>query len=1107
MSRKTAAYSVAEALNPEASVFVSANAGAGKTSLLTSRVLRLLLHGTPPSRILCITFTNAAAAEMLSRVQAELGKWVMGSDAEVREALAGLMEAIPDDAMLARARSLFAAVLEAPEGIRIQTIHGFCQSLLKRFPIEAGISPHFSVMDGRTEQELLQEARFRLFSRAQQHEELQESLQVMARNMSESGIHSLFGDIIQHKRKFRSLLAQPGGVGAIIDTVEQTLQVPHGATLQSLIDTHFVYDDKMLAQWRQIIGIFQHSDHEKAETIGGWFAAKEQRVRQLDRYIAFFLTQKGEQRARMFKKDVITDQGLIELCKAEQERVWRFHDARKALDAAHNTAHMLHVTEAFLALYESLKQARALMDYDDLILTARDLLQKSKMTQWVLFKLDGGIDCILVDEAQDTSLEQWSIVDALTKEFFSGSGQRETDRSLFVVGDEKQSIYSFQGADPSALGRMQGYFFEAIKSAGKPVYRVALTHSFRSTGEVLTAVDTIFAQPAAREGLMFNDADLAHIPTRLEHPGLVEVWPLIEGADEEISAATKLARNIAEIIHNWIDAGTAQPGDIMILVRNRNTLVDRMVRALKRRGVSVAGHDRMQLNENLAVQDLIALGQCLLLPDDDLTLASILKSPIFNVSEEELFYLAYGRGKKSLWERLSASQRCTSAFALLTELRGKADFISPYALYSWLIDTNGARRRFAGRMGEETYDSIDEFLGQALLYEHSHPPSLQGFLHWLTSSDSEIKRDMEQARDSVRIMTVHGAKGLQAPIVILPDTVEVPKVHDSILWQEGEQALPFWPVSTGKHDAFCASLYDGHKQAMLAEYRRLLYVALTRAEDRLYICGATNKEKISEHSWYHMVRTGLAPLTKEFETGWGKGLRMGTVPARGQQAGRRRAIEPVQPLRTEHDWDFLTKAAPVEPVPSKPLSPSRLSDPEPASASPLSATTVYQRGNLIHKLLQYVPEVAKSERQRVAQQIASGSGHSMSEDVVEKSIRETLAIIDNPKFSFLFGAGSLAEAPVAGCVDVGGKTVAVSGQIDRLFIDEKNVWIIDFKSNREVPERIPAAYLKQMQLYRLLLKRIYPKKAVSCALLWTSVPRFEIIDVALLDEVPSSSYI
>jgi len=1136
---KTASYKAGAAFDPAASVFVSANAGAGKTSLLTNRVLRLLLHGAPPSKILCLTFTNAAAAEMSNRVLKELGVWVMADDATLAKSLSALA-ITPDAPQMARARSLFANVLESPEGVRIQTIHGFCQSLLRRFPIEAGVSPHFTVMDGRTEQELLLEARLRLFNRAQSEDPaLQESIAVIAKMAGEGAFHGLLAEIVQNKRRIRTLFSSKDAVDIAIDRVRALLHVPAGSTLSSLIETHFTYDEAAIAHWRLIVKALTRGEELKtAQGLTDWFAHKDKRKNFVDAYLNLFLTKEGKQRARFCKKATITDTDLLDVIKAEQERAWRFSDAAKALHIATHTAHMLHVAEAFLALYTKLKDAHALMDYDDLILTACALLQKPGIAPWVLYKLDGGIDHILVDEAQDTSPEQWTIIDALTQEFFVGEGRARMERSLFVVGDEKQSIFSFQGADPTGLGRMQRYFAQRIHDAAIPYHRIALTHSYRSTPEVLAAVDAVFSQDAAKDGLTFDNTILTHTATRLEHPGLVEVWPLIRPVEEEgetvVSSTTMLARTLADTIKKWIDGGVmleakgrpVTAGDIMILVRSRTSLVDKLVRALKRRGVPVAGHDRMALGENLAVQDLIALGQLLLLPEDDLTLASVLKSPLCSISEDELFTLAWNRGKQTLWSRLrelsDTHPGYKEAYKLLADLQSRADYISPYELYAHLLDTLGARKRITGRMGEEYSDPLDEFLGQALLYERSHTPSLQGFLHWLNASDSEIKRDMEQSKDMVRIMTVHGAKGLQAPIVIVPDTIEIPKIREGLLWHEEEgRALPFWPVSTARHESFCSSLREEQRNAMMAEYRRLLYVALTRAEDRLIVCGATSKEKINDVCWYQLIRGGLAPVATVFDFDGQEGLRLGSLPIRGRvgvgalsetniaTASINNAPLLTSPLGGE-GLSFLQRPAPIEPTPLQPLVPSRLAGDEPAAASPLLSNDVYQRGTLIHQLLQYLPGVSIDERTQVATRIAASYKTTLPDNIIKECIAEVLAVMDNPEFAFLFGADALAEVPVAGSVLVEGKPVAVSGQIDRLTIGEKEVWIIDFKSNRTPPQTmrsIPPAYIRQMRLYQLLLARIYPEKTIRAALLWTATAAITVLDEAILDEVPASSYI
>jgi len=1105
MPSKSAA-SALKLFDPDMSVFVSANAGAGKTSLLTNRVLSLLLHGVEPAKILCLTFTNAAAAEMTSRILGELGKWVMADEAALRDTLEGVYGKVPDARLMARARSLFATVLEAPEGIRIQTIHGFCQSLLRRFPVEAGISPHFTVMDSRTEQEMLGEARLRLFNNAQASDpDLQSSIRYIAQTASEAAFHALLGEIIQHKRKFLTLFETPGGLPEVVDKLWAVVGVDRRDHANALMETYFSYDAKTQAGLKAIADMLckgEGTDLKTGQALAAWLEEATPRSAQINAYELVFLTQEGAPRKTLYLKKSLTDPELIALMAAEQERVLRYAEARKSAALATQTSHLLTIAEALLAIYDYLKRTHATMDYDDLIFMASRLLAREGIAPWVLFKLDGGIDHILVDEAQDTSPEQWMIIDALTQDFFAGKGRSEAERSLFIVGDEKQSIYSFQGADVKALATMQRYFAGRISDALKQAHTMALTQSYRSTREVLSAVDAVFAQPHAKRGLMFEGGELTHVPTRLMHSGVVELWPLVTPGEQHGSPVGMLVRRIADTIAEWMAQGLARPGDIMILVRRRTALVDRLVRALKRKNIPVAGIDRMMLGDNLAIQDLVAFGQIMLLPEDDLTLAALLKSPICNMSEEQLFALAHGR-KQSLWQRLQdfsfEEEIYADAFNLLSELRSKADYLSPFELYSRLLDTHGARRRFTGRMGEEYADPIDEFLNQALLYERSHTPSLQGFLHWLASSESEIKRDMEQTRGAVRIMTVHGAKGLQAPIVILPDTTEPPRQWDRLFWHEG---LPLWPGSSKQDAQLTRVNRETQKDAMLAEYRRLLYVALTRAEDRLYICGATSREKANDESWYRLVETGLRAVAAEFDTGMGMGLRLGEAPKAAINTK-----EDVKITLPKKDFSFLFERPPVEPIPPKPLTPSKLAGADPAVTSPLSAIDTYQRGKLVHRLLQYLPEA--KDRLMTAKRIAAGFA-GVPEEMRAECIAEVSAILDDPRYAFLFAEGTLTEVPIAGNVTAQGKIIAVSGQIDRLAVHEKEVWIVDYKSNANPPEdvrRVPPAYLRQMLLYKLLLARIYPDRNIRCALLWTAQSALMPLDNALLDETTLNTYI
>lgn len=1106
------------AYNPDACVFVSANAGSGKTSLLASRVLSLLLHGVAPDKILCLTFTNAAAAEMSNRVLNALGGWVMADSAELMRQVSKLTNDSPSPQLLTHARSLFANVLESPQGVNIQTIHGFSQSLLRRFPLEAGVSPYFTVMDSRSEQEVLAEARLRLFNKAQNPDsQIQDSLDSLARDISEFSFHKLMNEIVSNKNKFRRLLHDKAHLSIIGDELNSLFKIKAGDSLQSLMGKYFSYDDVLLFKLRKAADILLLSekamDKKTGEGLALWLEQPERREKNYRDYMSVYLTSEGEARKKLFTKDALKDDLLVEALLAEQGRVIEFSDRLNALSIVRHSMDVLNIAESLLAGYTAIKNSHAWMDYDDLIMAASGLLTRAGMSPWVLFKLDGGIDHILVDEAQDTSPLQWQIIDALTQEFFAGQGASEAQRSLFIVGDEKQSIYSFQGADVKELARMQRHFMDSISAAQKPFHSLALTKSYRSTDAVLQAVDAIFSIPAAREGVTFGSSVLEHIPTRSGQPGLVELWPVVQpGENEEqnaLSPTTRLVRHIADSIAGWIKRGEANAGEIMILLRRRTTLADRLVRALKRRSVAVAGSDRMQLNDNLAVQDLIALGQVMLLPDDDLTLASCLKSPIFNLSEDDLFTLAYNRGAKTLWQRLGEDEKFTATYELLVEMRAKADLIPPFELYSYLLDNKGARGRFIGRMGEESSDPIDEFMQQALLYERSHSPSLQGFMHWLANSNSEVKRDMEQARDAVRIMTIHGAKGLQAKIVILPDTMEAPVGQDSILWIDG---IPVRALATKHEDSICKSLKMNARAESHAEYRRLLYVALTRAEDRLYICGASGKEKVNEKSWYHHVKTGLQLIAEPCQTPTGEGLRVGqaiaAIPAK--DGIHLVEIDSRLPGNDKSDFSFLKSPAAAEPSPSKPLTPSRLSGEIPALASPLKNKHVYAAGKLIHLLLQYLPEQEVAQRKKSAELIAQKFASELSGDVINKAISDALKVIENPGFTFLFGSCSMAEVPITGNVEMAGKNITVSGQIDRLYMGEKEVWIVDFKSNQLPPQsqkNIPLPYIRQLALYRILLREIAPGKTVHCALLWTANAKLDVLDEALLDEWAASSYI
>ena len=585
----------------------------------------------------------------------------------------------------------------------------------------------------------------------------------------------------------------------------------------------------------------------------------------LETYTGVYLTDEGEIRKTLITRGAATAAAgdPCAVLTAEAARVKEFREAQAAAVLVEATCALARLGNALIEDYDERKRTQGVLDYEDLVTKTLALLRRPGVAPWVLFKLDGGLDHILIDEAQDTNPDQWAIVAALTEEFFAGEGAADRARTIFAVGDAKQSIYSFQRADPHAFLRMRRHFEARIAAAGQEWRAVPLEISFRSTEPVLRAIDAIFRREPAHEGVALDGSAVRHVASRVGQAGIVELWPPVAPQPNEMpdpmalpvtpsrvaEPRARLAAAIAATIRGWLDQGEMldargrpiRPGDVMVLVRRRNEFVGELLRALKQRQVPVAGADRLMLTEQLAVQDLVALGRFLLFPDDDLTLAAVLKGPLFAIDEATLFDLAHGRGKEHLWDRLRARASGNAALRQIAErlsaLLARVDFAPPFELYAEILGAAGGRRALLDRLGPEAEDPVEEFLALTLAYERDHAPSLQGFLRWLVAGDTEVKRDFgARPRDEVRILTVHGAKGLEAPIVFLPDTMQLPKPPETLLWTERE-ALPLWRPRA----EFTVPVYAAERGAVarrqLQEYRRLLYVGLSRAQDRLYICG------------------------------------------------------------------------------------------------------------------------------------------------------------------------------------------------------------------------------------------------------------------------------
>jgi len=1124
------------------SAWVSASAGTGKTKVLTDRLLGLMLEGGDPARVLCLTFTRAAAAEMANRLNERLAEWMTLPHAAFVEELRELTGRDPDDAMMAQARQLFARVLDTPGGVKIATIHAFCQALLRRFPLEADVSPEFTVLDERGAAEMLHEAAESVIVAARDAKDggdLAGALAVVAGHVAEERFGMLMAALAGERGKLRRSVER--GRAALRDRLCTLLCLPPGATPENLVAAvcaEGAGDESALRAAAVALAAGSITDRKRGATIAAWCTNPKQRHQMIEAYSEAYLTDEREIRKVLITRGAASA-AACDACgilATEAARVAKFSQAYASAVVVEATCALSRLGDALIEAYDERKRARGALDYEDLVVKALDLLRRPNVAPWVLFKLDGGLDHILLDEAQDTNPEQWEIVVALAEEFFAGASARNRARTIFAVGDAKQSIYSFQRADPHAFLRMRQHFEGRIIAAEQEWRVVPLEISFRSTEPVLQAIDAIFRHDAARDGVALDGGSIRHVPCRTGQAGLVELWPPVEPrADDDADLLalpvtrhrtaeprTRLAEGIAATIKSWLAGGEMleargrpiRPGDVIVLVRRRNEFVGELLRALKQRGIPVAGADRLILTEQLVVQDLVALGRFLLFPDDDLTLAAVLKGPLFAVDEETLFDLAYGRGKEHLWDRLRSRTETNVAMqqvaARLSALLARADFVPPYELYAEILGAEGGRHALLERLGPEVEDAVEEFLALTLAFEREHVPSLQGFLRWLAAGDTEVKRDFgARPRDEVRILTVHGAKGLEAPIVFLPDTMQLPKPSETLLWTEGEE-LPLWRPRAEFTVPFYSSEREALRRRELQEYRRLLYVGLSRAQDRLYICGWQTREAPKQGCWHRLCHAGLVGIATPFafdtmaligHHGWsGQGLRLigvQTVPPIVE-----RPAEMARPGLPLPHW--VREPPPAEPDPPTPLFPSRPSEAEPPALSPLATggRDRFKRGLLVHRLLQSLPELPAGDREHMARRFLALPTHGLSIEEQDEIRNETLAVLGHPDFAAIFGPGSQAEVPLVGLV----QGHALSGQIDRLVVEKDRVLIVDFKTLRPPPateEEVAPLYLRQLALYRAALSEIYPGREIRCALLWTEGPRLMPISPERLAGYPA----
>ena len=1113
------------AAEPRHSAWVAANAGSGKTHVLVDRVIRLMLAGTEPAAILCLTFTKAAAAEMASRLHGRLGGWAALPDDELARHLEALGEDPSDPAVLVRARRLFTRALETPGGLKIQTIHAFCERLLQLFPVEAGLAPGFRVMDEREASELHRAAQETVLHEAASAAPgpLADAYATVMHHATATAFPILMRQALSGRSGLSRLLASPGGVHGAGLVLRHSFGFAPGDGSAALRRDILKPDAGWATLAKALAAASESSLTKAARKIAAFMAGRDDEDRLAALIDLFFTTtntpRKGTITTRKFHSDHPAAAQFLDDMQTRLVNLLTRHDELVRIEASEA---LYTIAAAILTRVAALKQQRAAHDFDDLIARAEALLTESRLAGWVLYKLDFGLEHILVDEAQDTSPRQWSIVTALAQEFFAGEGRPHArPRTVFVVGDHKQSIYSFQGADVSAFDAAQSHFTTLVSATGQTLSLVNLTISYRTVQPLLDVVDQTFAEgSAAMAGLERPGASsILHQSERMGKPGVFEIWPLVEPVDEAEpepwdapvdrepaqSPRRRLARRLAQLLAQWLGQGriiaaegrAVKPGDILILVQRRNALFGALVAELRRAGVPVAGADRLKLMENIAILDLLALGQWLLLPEDDHGLACVLKSPLVPspMDDDALTTLAAGRGSASLWQRLEAAGDAAAQAnaAALGRWRQLGPGVRPYDLFAGVLTAQ--RRAIAARLGSEALDATDALLELALGYEEDHGASLSGFLTWFAEGETEIRREMDKGEGEVRLMTVHGAKGLEANIVILPDAADPPRGGGrgglaAIPEGQAGAGLPLWAVPHLVPSPVLDRWQEAAEILALRERNRLLYVAMTRARDELYVGGVASAKGLPARSWYERLHQVFVEgpgreMMRPVPSPEGEILRHGPDPLWGPAAAVAGEAPSLPP------WATISAVAEARPRTRAVTTLAKAGSPPALGA----VQQALKRGSAIHLLLQELPDLDEASRPAYAARKGRRLGLS------DEDVAGLLALMDQPELKPLFAPGGGAQSEVSFRARLSGGE-ALLGQVDRLLVTPAAITVLDYKSDVRPPDALGAThpYVRQMALYAQALAAAHPGRTVHTGLLWTSTGRVDWLSPPLLEQ-------
>lgn len=1117
------------ASDPKNSSWVFASAGSGKTKVLTDRVLRLLLDNVAPDKILCLTFTKVAATEMQNRINGELAKWVVLDDLELAQKLFDLNGFKPKNSDLKKARILFASTLDAEGKIKIQTIHSFCQSLVKIFPFESGIKPNFEVLEEIQEKLLLQKAEKAVLKNCVLNSELKNLVTKINSKLHEESFSELLSDLLNKKEQLTILKENLGNIDGIIEAIFKKFAVEKNHSETEIADHFFkqidFYQLSNLALNLEQSGSTKNL--ESADRIKKFLPNPD--LKNFSFYRLAFFT--GENEPRKFYGKIASDADFIKCVTNQINLISDFSDQINSLRICNSTALLLKFTDAILENYTDLKSQNALLDYNDLIVETNRLLGNPDFSDWVKMKMDGLFDHILVDESQDTNHQQWNIIKALTEDFFSGISASNKKRTIFIVGDEKQSIYSFQGADANISEEIFAYFSDKLTDNPTRFHKINLDNSFRSLPVILAAVDKVFAGEKEKSAITKVSDFQGHKPIR-QGGGLVEIWPQIKSKKtKKVESKTLdyawqfdfepqqnyhekefLAENIALKIKQFVEnkrilngkTGPLKYSDFMILLRRRTDGFDKILsRFFYQYNIPFNSPSKTAFNDNLLIQDLLAAAKFAVANHDDLNLAALLKSPIFNLSEADIFEICLFKNSHqiSFYEALQRLEKFSSCSDHLKNLIEKSQTLNCFEFFNFLLSTKN-RQKIISRFGVESAEILDKFTLKIFDFCETLSPNLQKFLDFTAKLNPEISL-LGDNQNRVLITTVHSAKGLQAPIVILPDCCfdsnKLRSTKEKISWIDN---LPIWCAAKEDENKLLRSARELKKNQAKEEYLRLFYVALTRAEDELYIAGSGNSE--DEECWYNLIKKSLekslAPNCQKFSF---------LDPETAKFAADKFEIADEILVIGEKNWlpevesnlefKLKTMADIAEPLSSQINAIQAELDQNFATRNLQSTapkqtdhhkiiTTNYPnhhqvnsaqiKGKLIHKILEIFGKNSAADKkwlQQLADQIIAGADFL---EIAEKKLIqcEISDFLNSTQFEQIFSGKLHCEIEIAGAQTL--------KRIDLLVEKENEILIIDYKSDEILPPNIPPHYLTQLQNYRQLVEKIYPHKKVSTAIFW-----------------------